>query len=691
MPVEWQTNVQYIRGVGPKRAAILEKVGIRTVEDLLFHLPTRYEDRSQFQKILEMYPGEPATLRVRISNPAVQKTRRRGMSLFRAIAEDDSGAVPCVWFNQPFLKDILTPGREVLLFGSTSVEKRTGRLQLENPYYELIETDEETIHTGRVVPIHQRVGAVRPKAMRGIVYEALSQMEDREEDPLPPEIRSRRQLLPRLESFRKVHFPDTWNPDQSMSPALRRLAYEELFLLELGLLWRRKGADEEAKAKAYKPPGNFEEAIQELLPFQLTHAQSRTITEIVANLGSTVPMHRLLQGDVGSGKTAVALLAMWVVAIAGGQALLMAPTELLAEQHYRNLRKILDPAGITVGLLTASLKAAERRALLATVSTGMTPLLVGTHALLTEDLIFKDLGLVVIDEQHRFGVLQRAGLQEKESRPHSLVMTATPIPRSLALTLYGDLDLSIIDELPPGRKPVTTAVRDDSARKKVYAFLETEMQTGRQIYIVYPQVEESEESDLKAATEGCEHLQKRFPGRQIGLVHGRLPKEDRDEVMRQFREGEIDLLVATTVIEVGVDVPNASVMVVEHAERFGLSQLHQLRGRVGRGSEKSWCILMRIQNITPEAALRLDAMVQTQDGFRIAEVDLEIRGPGEFMGTKQSGLPPLRAANLIRDRKLLETAREDAIGMFQDGTIPPRLVRYLKNYWADRFGLFEVG
>jgi len=695
MGLEWHTRVQFVRGVGPRRAAILAKAGIHTVEDLLYHLPHRYEDRSRFLPLAALREGEAATVGVRVVNAAVQKTRRRGFVLFRALVEDDSGSMPCIWFNQPYLQDVLTPGRRVVLFGAPTPDRYAGRMQLENPQYELVEEGDEQIHTGRMVPVHLRVESISPKAIRSIVHGALAGLQGPLPDPLPGEISSRLGLEARLEAFRQAHFPpegaslETWNA--RLSPSHRRLAFEELFLLEAGLVLRRKGMDEAVRGIAFDLPADLDGLLGRVLPFTLTAAQRRALDEILADLASERCMHRLLQGDVGSGKTVVALLAMLVVVESGYQALLMVPTEILAEQHQRSLDRFLEETPYRTRLLTASLPAAERRASMEAMESGEARIIVGTHALLQEKVGFHRLGLVVVDEQHRFGVMQRARIREKGWNPDVLVMTATPIPRSLALTVYGELDISIIDELPPGRRKIATAVRDDSARGRVYSFLREQMDAGRQVYVVYPLVEETEESDLKAATEAAARLRKRFAPHAVGLVHGRIKKEEREEVMRAFRAGEVKLLVATTVIEVGVDVPNATVMLVEHAERFGLSQLHQLRGRVGRGAQRSWCVLMRGRRATPDAERRLEAMVETSDGFRIAERDLEIRGPGEFFGTKQSGLPPLRAANIIRDRQLLELAREEALRLAEGEGFPAALKRYLHDVWGERFGLVEVG
>jgi len=614
-----------------------------------------------------------------------------------------------VWFNQPYLRDILKAGREVILYGEAGLSRYKGRaLQIENPQYELVTHDgTEAIHTGRVVPIHQRAGDLSPRMLRAIVHRIVTELPSMA-DPIPADVRRRHGLMDRAEALRQVHFPP---PDADLAacearatPAHRRLIFEEFFLLQLALGMRRHAGGEERRPPC-EVTSEMRSRLQDVLPFHLTAAQKRALKELGDDLTSPHPMNRLLQGDVGSGKTIVALMAMLLAVENGRQAVLMAPTEILAEQHHRGIASLLSKGAgrYRVQLLTGAMTAAERRPVLRAVEDGWVQILVGTHALIQGAVTFRNLGLVVIDEQHRFGVVQRQALRGKgpeETSPDVLVMTATPIPRSLALTLYGDLDLSVIDELPPGRRPITTHLRPDTARARIYEFVQAEARKGRQAYIVLPLVEESEKSDLRAAVELAEELARGpLKSLRVGLVHGRLKPADRDDQMRRFAAGEIDVLVATTVIEVGIDVPNASLMVVEHAERFGLSQLHQLRGRVGRGPHASHCVLVHAVDLSAEAAQRLAVMRDHADGFAIAEKDLELRGPGEFMGTRQSGLPEIRIGNIIRDHAVLEEARTEALAILEAVLSPPgppdpahrALLDHMRRQWGDRIGLMDVG
>jgi len=586
---------------------------------------------------------------------------------------------------------------------------RRGLLTMENPQYEVVSKDTtETIHTGRVVPIYQRLGDLSPRALRSILHNILAALPERLPDPLPPSLTIARGMT-RAAALRAVHFPDLYKAEPDLdpyqartSPAHRRLIFEEFFLLQLALGMRRQAAQEQRRGFAYATSPEIRQKLLEVLPFHLTAAQKRAFKQIVADLTSPRPMNRLLQGDVGSGKTIVALLAMLLAVENGKQAALMAPTEILAEQHHRGISALLAKPRCRVQLLTGAMTSAQRRPALRAIEEGYIQIVIGTHALIQESVSFRDLGLVVIDEQHRFGVVQRAALRGKTKggAPDVLVMTATPIPRSLALTLYGDLDLSVIDEMPPGRRPVRTHLRSENARQRIYDFIRAEAAAGRQAYIVLPLVEASERIDLRAAVKMAEDLGSRtFRDLRVGLVHGRLKPEERDETMRRFAAGEIDVLVSTTVIEVGIDVPNATLMVVEHAERFGLSQLHQLRGRVGRGPSPSHCILVHGEDLSEEASQRLKVLEASSDGFHIAEKDLELRGPGEFLGTRQSGLPEIRIGNIIRDVAVLEDARKEAIAILEEiraekgrGASQYRvLLDHMRRQWGDRIGLMEVG
>jgi len=699
------TELRYLKGVGPRRAAGLAETGLESVEDLLYVLPFRYEDRRSFARIIELRPGaEESTLSVEVASARLIRTRKRGFTIFEAFVADTSGNIRVVWYNQPYLERIMLPGRNVVLFGRATIN-RQNELVLENPDFEFIEAeDAEGIHTGRIVPVYRKQADLTPRVLRLLMHRALSEVDPNTlRELVPAEIGKRHGMLPRREALRAVHFPprdaDLDELHDRRSAAQRSLAFEEIFLLQLALALKKHGVEQEARGIAYEVPDALKTRLAGLLPFQLTAAQKNVLREIGSDLRSDHPMNRLLQGDVGSGKTVVALLTLLVAVENGYQGVLMAPTEILAEQHYRNIGQLLEDGGIDcrLALLTGSLRAAERRQALENIRQGRARLVVGTHALFEAGVDFERLGLAVIDEQHRFGVLQRAALAGKGTRPDILVMTATPIPRSLALTLYGDLDLSVIDELPPGRMPIKTVVRTESGRTKVYQGLRGQIEKGRQVYIVVPLVEETAKSDLKAAEEFARQLESAvFPDLRIGMVHGRMKGQEKEKVMQAFRRGETEVLVATTVIEVGLDVPNATVMVVEHAERFGLSQLHQLRGRVGRGSERSYCVLMvGGENHGKDARERLAVMEQTSDGFKIAEKDLEIRGPGAVFGTQQHGLSDLQfLAEVLKAPALLEAGRREAQAMVGDDASRGRaekLLRSLGGKWKRRLDLARVG
>jgi len=708
-PLTLDTPLQYVKGVGPRKGEGLAEKGFHRVEDFLFHLPFRYEDRSRFASIESLRPGTRATIRGKIISATLKRTRKRGFTIFEAVVDDGTAGIGLVWFNQPYLRDILKSGREVILYGEAALSRYRGRaLQMENPQYEILSRDgTEAIHTGRVVPIYQRLGDLSPRMARAIMHNILDALPERLPDPLPEPLWRPRGMMERGEALRRIHFPpegadiELWQARGS--EAHKRLIFEEFFLLQLALGLRREGVEAEQRAAPYATSPAIREKLLAVLPFRLTGAQKRVFREIVDDLTSPRPMNRLLQGDVGSGKTIVALLAMLLAVENGKQAALMAPTEILAEQHARGMTALLSGARYRLQLLTGAMTAAERRPVLRGIEDGYLHILVGTHALIQESVMFRNLGLVVIDEQHRFGVVQRAALRGKGpsgSSPDVLVMTATPIPRSLALTVYGDLDLSVIDELPPGRHPIRTHLRAESARPRIYDFIRAEAAKGRQAYVVLPLVEESEKSDLRAAVEMAEDLSsKTFKDLTVGLLHGRMKPEQRDLTMRSFAAGEIDVLVSTTVIEVGIDVPNASTMVIEHAERFGLSQLHQLRGRVGRGPHASHCVLVHGDDLSEEARQRLKVMEESSDGFVIAEKDLELRGPGEFLGTRQSGLPEIRVGNIIRDFALLEEARRESQRILGEIRAEPAaagaryrsLLDHMKRLWGDRIGLMDIG
>jgi ATP-dependent DNA helicase RecG len=581
---------------------------------------------------------------------------------FSVLLRDGSGYLKAVWFNAPYLERVFKRGQRVILYGKV-IGYRGGPLEIQHPEFEIVDQEEDdTLHTGRLVPIYRLTEGLGQRQLRALLWRIVESHAREVPESLPEAIRARRKLLPLPDALRAIHFPED---EAALTAARRRLAFEDFLLLQLGLAIRRH-REGQARGVSIQPRGRLVARLLEALPFTLTRAQERVWEEIRRDLARPVPMNRLLQGDVGSGKTIVAALAILAAVEAGYQAGLMAPTEILAEQHFLTLERLLSPLGVRVTLLTSAVKGRERDALLEGVADGAIPVLVGTHALIQEGVVFHRLGLAVVDEQHRFGVIQRASLRAKGEQPDLLVMTATPIPRTLALTLYGDLDVSVIDEMPPGRQPIVTALRTEAKRPRIYAFIRAELAKGRQAYVVCPLVEESEVVDLKAATEMAERLSTEvFRDYREGLLPGRMSFADKESIMGEFKAGAIRVLVSTTVIEVGIDVPNASVMLVEQAERFGLAQLHQLRGRVGRGPWKSYCILLASDSPGQEARRRLEAMTETQDGFRIAEADLRLRGPGDFFGTRQSGLPEFRVADLLRDGPVLEEARQEAFALVE--------------------------
>ena len=691
------TPLQFLKGVGPRRAADLQRAGLQTVGDLLERFPLRYEDRGRLRPIATLKQGDQASITGDIVDCGLRTTRRPGFKIFEALVRDASGAIRAAWLNQPFMRDVIQRGQQVVLFGV--VERRTqGGLQLTNPQHEVVDTgegDPTTVHTGRIVPVYEKVGSLTPKMQRRVVHDALERLPEAIDDPLPASLRATLDLPDRRAALLATHFPpadaDVEALNAFRTPAQIRLIFEEFFLFQVGLVARRRASDAEHKPVTIRVDDRIRQSARRVLPFRLTAGQRRALKEIVDDLQRPHPMNRLLQGDVGSGKTIVAVLAALVAMENGLQVAFMAPTEILAEQHFANLAALLGSSRFTCALVTGS-QGAARREVLARVAEGRVDLVVGTHALVQEQVVFKSLGLVIIDEQHRFGVVQRATLRAKGLLPDVLVMTATPIPRTLALTTYGDLDVSVIRDMPPGRRAIETVVKSASQRDEAYALVGRELAGGRQAYVVYPLVEESDKIDLKAATEMADHLaQNVFPAYRIALVHGRMKGDAKDRVMRAFAAGELDVLVSTTVIEVGVDVPNAAVMVVEHAERFGLSQLHQLRGRVGRGPHQSYCVLLCQHPLSDAARARIRAMAETADGFVLAERDLAIRGPGDFFGTRQSGMPTLRIGDLLRDHGLMEDARREAVAWLDAEGAEGALQEWAGRSWAARFGLMGVG
>jgi ATP-dependent DNA helicase RecG len=699
--LDLQTSVKYVKGIGSKRAEDLASRNVFTVEDLLYNLPYRYEDRTHFRKVKELRAGERASVLVQVLTSGLAITRRTRTRLFDLAARDETGMVRCKWFHSEYLaqRKVFQPGQKVIFYGKFEVDPYgTGNLQVINPEFEILHEEDlhDSLEMGRIVPIYEAVKGCSSRTLRRILYGLLQNISAIPET-LPTNTRERRGLMLRAEAIREAHFPSAGTAMDLLAcfqtPAQQRLVFEELFFLELGLTLKRRNA-RSITGNPFQITSTVREVIKKILPFHPTQAQKRVLKEIVDDLRQSAPMNRLLQGDVGCGKTIVALEAAAVAMENHFQVAMLVPTEILAEQHYFNTRRIYAKAAYNLGLLKSGLKKSERNDLLRRLSDGAVHMVIGTHALLESDVDFQKLGLVIIDEQHRFGVMQRYRLMKKGNAPHTLVMTATPIPRTLAMTLYGDLDVSVIDELPPGRSPVLTRVVEEEQRESAYRFIREQVAQGRQVYVVCPIIEESEKVDLRAAKETFEHLAGGvFPDLKVALLHGRMKSQDKDDAMQLFSSGGTQILVSTTVIEVGVDVPNASVMVIEHAERFGLSQLHQLRGRIGRGLAKSYCLLMKGKRAGDDAEERMACMVETTDGFKIAEKDLELRGPGEFIGTRQSGLPSLKVANLLRDGRILEAARQEAIDFVGNPSSSQEfeaVVAQLKANWQRRYGLAVV-
>ena len=690
----------YVKGVGPARAEQLDHKGLRVVEDLLTYAPFRYEDRSNLKTIAQLAPGEMATVMVEVRSTRMVGLKRRDLALFEATFIDGSqGRLVGKWFKGGYLNEVLTPGRRVAIFGKIEFDSYTGQLSILHPDYEIMYADEDednALHTGRIVPIYEAAGKVTARLFRRIMRNILDSLAPIP-DPLPPHLLDKLKLPDQWTSLRALHFPEPTADlrllNAARSPAHFRLIFEEFFWLECGLQLKKRSA-RKANGIAFALTDRVRDRIKQMLPFRPTGAQKRVLGEIAADMSAPYPMSRLLQGDVGSGKTLVAAEAAIIAIENGYQVCLVAPTEILATQHYLYLKRLLDPLGYVVAPLTGSMTAREKKKIKEMLAMGLVNIAVGTHALMEEDVDFQKLGLAIIDEQHRFGVMQRLKLMKKGVHPDVLVMTATPIPRTLALTIYGDLDTSVIDEMPPGRQPIVTRHVQENGVELVWSFVLQQVQAGRQAYVVYPVIEESETAAMKAAAQMHEHLSTIvFPQLKVGLLHGKLPSAEKQSAMDAFKRGETDILVSTTVIEVGVDVPNATVIVIEQAERFGLAQLHQLRGRVGRGGEQSHCVLVtsKLNDIGRE---RIRTMVASNDGFHIAEVDMKLRGPGEFFGTKQSGIPELRFGNFMRDQDILEAARDEAIEFLDH---PPsedelqRAMAYIRNNWQRRYGLIAVG
>jgi ATP-dependent DNA helicase RecG len=745
--LELSTPVQYVKGVGPRIAEILATKGIHTVDDLLHYLPFRYEDRLNPRGIAELRPGEMATVIAEVRNSGLFRTRR--MPIFQLTVGQGRARLRCLWFHATYLQDKFKPGQMIALYGKVEEDQRNRELQIIQPQFEILGDSSdgengaekkaaESLEIGRIVPIYESAGQgkLTPRWFRRVIRTALDNLTPELPDAIPPIVRGHLALISPRAALWSVHWPEPGESLQdlksSRTPAHIRLIFDELFFVELGLELKRHQQRAQTGI-AFQLDDRVRAAIKKILPFHPTAAQKRVLKEIAGDMEKPYPMRRLLQGDVGSGKTIVGFEAAIIAIENGCQVALMAPTEILAQQHYFSARRILENAGYRIVLLTGSLEADRKREIRRHIAQGNAQLVIGTHALLEEKVEFAKLGLVIVDEQHRFGVMQRLKLMKKSgegaeeshvgtaesgrsaerslaaspAEPDVLVMTATPIPRTLALTLYGDLDLSVLDELPPGRTPIVTKRVADERSPEVWDFVRKQVAAGHQAYVVYPVIAEvsseknksnNEESELKAAIKMYRELSgKVFADLKVGLLHGRLDSDLKDQVMRMFQKGELQVLVATTVIEVGVDVPNATVMVIEHAERFGLAQLHQLRGRIGRGAAKSFCILMTGGKVTEDGEKRLETMVDTNDGFKIAERDLELRGPGEFFGTRQAGMPDFRVANIIRDAQLLEAAKREAAAVLagpnsevSSEEISRALVQ-MRARWQHTYGLVEVG
>jgi ATP-dependent DNA helicase RecG len=699
--MDLQTPLTYIKGIGPARAAMFEAKGLLTVEDLLAYVPFRYEDRSNMKTIAQLAPGEMATVIADVRSAKLSGFKRRNLGMFEARFSDASRSILVgKWFHGGYLANVLGEGVKAALFGKIEFDSYTGELQMLHPEFEILADDDEdgeaALHVGRVVPVYEAIAKLTTRLLRTLTHRIFAELAP-VEDPLPEFLRQRLKMPDRWTALRETHFPpadcDLRLLNAFRSPAQFRLIFEEFFWLECGVALKRSKA-RTLPGIGFELTARVREQIKAMLPFKPTDAQKRVIQEIANDMKEPRPMNRLLQGDVGSGKTIVAAEAAVIAIENGYQVAVLAPTEILAAQHGIYFRQILSKLGYVTVLLTGSATSREKAQLKKLVAEGLAHMAVGTHALLEKDVEFHKLGLAIVDEQHRFGVMQRLGLVQKGVHPDVLVMTATPIPRTLAMTVYGDLDVSVIDQLPPGRKPIVTKHATIDRIEQVYSFVKKQVDEGRQAYVVYPVIEESETQAMKAAQQSYEHLSREvFPTLSVGLMHGRLGSDEKEAAMQRFKEGRIQILVSTTVIEVGVDVPNASIMVVEQAERFGLAQLHQLRGRVGRGAAQSYCVLVT-EKMNDTARERIRTLVESTDGFYISEMDLKLRGPGEFFGTKQSGIPSLRIANILRDAEILEVARREAVDFIAK---PPseedlrQAVAYIRDHWQRQYGLVTVG
>lgn len=658
-----ETDIQYLKGIGPKRALRLNKIGVKTVGNLLFLVPRRYIDRSKITKIKTLVANNDGTIYGKIIASGTRKTKNRG-EIVRIVVSDDSGILEAIWFNRPDLKDKFSINQQLILSGTVTFY---GRKQMVNPVYEIIseqkQDDNDFVYAGSIIPVYPLTEGLSLWEIRRPMLNAIDNYLGYVKETLPSYLLQKNNFPNLRNAIQNLHFPKSLEDAQK---ARERLVYEEFFYLELILALRKLSCQTYKKGRPLKENGALTNKLMKILPFELTQGQKKVLNEIKTDMAKETSMNRLLQGDVGSGKTVLAIYAMLIAIENGYQAALMAPTEILAEQHYLVWQERLSNIGVKTCLLTGSTKSKARKQFIQEIAGGAIQLIFGTHALIEENIKFSKLGIAIVDEQHRFGVMQRAALLNKGINPDFLVMTATPIPRTLQMTLYGDLDISVLSEKPPGRKRIVTKLVNNKRRAEVNKFIRHKIDEGRQVYIVCPLIEESEKLDLKAAIKTYHEVKEIFPDKRVGLVHGRLKSNERIALMEKFRQHELDILVTTTVIEVGVDIKNATVMVIEHPERFGLAQLHQLRGRIGRGSEVSYCLLIVSDFINPTAYDRLRFFEKNDDGFLLAEKDLDIRGPGEILGTQQHGLPDLKIADLQQDRHLLFKARDDAFALIQD-------------------------
>jgi ATP-dependent DNA helicase RecG len=683
-------NVQYLKGVGPARARRLERLGVSTVEDLLYYFPRDYQDRRRISPIRTLKDGDFAAVRGEVLAKGSRKTRS-GKKVFQLVVDDGSGRLPCLWFNQSYLDNVFQPGQEAAFIGRVQLYRT---LQMVNPEYELIDPEDGSMsRAGRIIPVYPLTEGLNQKWLRDLIERALDLYLPSLPDLFPEPLRRPWQVISLAGAIRDIHYPAD---RPALEEARKRLILDEFFTLQLALGLKRAQRDREVKSLPHSPNTPLRDRYIASLPFRLTGAQRRAAEEIKADMIGQRAMNRLLQGDVGSGKTVVAVCALLTTVDSGYQGAIMAPTEILAAQHWENIRRELEPLGVETVLLTSGIKGKKRREALERIAAGEIKVVAGTHALIQEKVDFRRLGMVVIDEQHKFGVRQRADLRSKGVSPHVLVMTATPIPRTLSLTVYGDLDISLLDEMPPGREKVRTYWISPDRLEGAYGFIRKEVAAGRQAFIIYPMIEESEQLELKAAAAMFDRLRREvFPGLPVDLIHGRLPSEQKREVMERFRNKETMILVSTTVVEIGIDIPDATVMLIENAERFGLAQLHQLRGRVGRSRHPSYCILQGNPR-TEDAARRLRAIRDIDDGFQIAREDLEIRGPGEFFGTQQTGLPELRIGSIVADFQLMEFARRQAFSLLRSdpALAAPELAplrRRLRRRYGHSFDLGDVG